>query len=72
MNLTAHPLSVAAELAWKGDLLRGADLATKHRVPRRRRRWPAWPARPGESVRTLADSLARAVCPVIPRDVPER
>jgi hypothetical protein len=51
MNLTAHPLSVAAELAWKGDLLGGANLATRHRVPRRRRRWPAWPARLGASGR---------------------
>ena len=69
MNLTAHPLTVAAELAWRADHLGGANLRRRHRVPRRRLHWPPWPARPGESVRTMADSLARAVLPVVPRDL---
>jgi hypothetical protein len=52
MNLTAHPLSVAAELAWKGDLYRGANLAAQHHRPRRRLHWPKWPERRGGSGRT--------------------
>jgi hypothetical protein len=45
MNLTTHPLAVAAELAWRADLLGGANLATQHRRPRRRLHWPQWPQR---------------------------
>jgi len=47
MNLTAHPLSVAAELAWRGDLMAGANGATRHHRKRRTLHWPAWPARLG-------------------------
>jgi len=47
MNLTAHPLSVAAELAWRGDLMAGANRATRQHRPRRTLHWPHWPARLG-------------------------
>jgi hypothetical protein len=45
MNLTAHPLSVAAELAWKREALGGAGLAPHHDRERRRPSTPhvrAW------------------------------
>ena len=41
MNLTAHPLTVAAELAWKQESLGRANL---HPQRRNRRRWH-WPRR---------------------------
>lgn len=70
MNLTAHPLSVAAELAWKGDLFGGANLAVRHRRTHRRPHWPSWSTRLGRSARELADELAASVCPVVPHDPP--
>jgi hypothetical protein len=42
MNLTAHPLVVAAELAWKQESLGRANV---HPQRGARRRWP-WPRRP--------------------------
>jgi hypothetical protein len=40
MNLTAHPLTVAAELAWKQESLGRANLAGQPHVRRPRR--PGW------------------------------
>ena len=42
MNLTAHPLTVAAELAWKQESLGRANV---RRQPRGRSRWH-WSRRP--------------------------
>lgn len=49
MNLNAHPLTVAAELAWKQESLGGAN-AARRRGPRRRPTggWHLpWRRRPG-------------------------
>ncbi|MFC8500861.1 hypothetical protein ACFUC1_00775 [Pedococcus sp. NPDC057267] len=49
MNLTAHPLTIAAELAWKQESLGHANVA-RPRTPRRRpsARWHLpWRRRPG-------------------------
>jgi hypothetical protein len=44
MNLTAHPLVVAAELAWKQESYGRANLAPRHPW-RRRLQWPHRPRR---------------------------
>ena len=52
MNLTAHPLTVAAELSWKRESLSGATLRPHRR--HRRLQWPTWrPSRPRRTSGTL-------------------
>lgn len=52
MNLTAHPLTVAAELSWKRESLSGSSLRPHRR--QRRLHWPTWrPSRPSRTSATL-------------------
>lgn len=63
MNLTAHPYAVAAELAWKADVLSGANRHPRSREGRRsgrrgtggRRRYGLrWPTRtPRHTIRPV-------------------
>jgi hypothetical protein len=52
MNLTTHPLAVAAELSWRRESLSGAGLRPSRR--RRRLSWPQWrPSKPRRTSGTL-------------------
>jgi hypothetical protein len=52
MNLTAHPLAVAAELSWKRESLSGSSLHPHRR--HRRLQWPTWrPSCPRRTTGTL-------------------
>jgi hypothetical protein len=52
MNLTTHPLAVAAELGWRRESLSGAGLRPHRR--HRRLDWPQWrPRRPGRTSAAL-------------------
>lgn len=61
MNLTAHPYAVAAELAWKTEVLSGANRPSRGRPGRRsgrpgssgrrRRQGLHWPSRQRHTIR---------------------
>jgi hypothetical protein len=82
MNLHAHPYTWAAEMAWREESMQHAGLTaeglTRSRRTHRRPRWRSLSERLGRTVRTArtarsagsrADGVARAFCPVIPRDL---